>query len=254
MPLLHTLSRALLPAHAPPLRLLVTEPWRALCEYVEHHRGTVDHLPRGDGHPVVIFPGLATDELAVRPLKRRLRQLGYDAVDWGRGWNTGPGKGEQMQAWIAALSRHVDSLVARRSRRRSEASRHGQVSLVGWSLGVLYAREVAKQLGKRVRRVITIGTPFNAISPDVTHAALVYRVLNGAPAPADDDLLARLREPPQQPTTSIYSRRDGIVAWHACTHDVAHDHVDEVELDSSHLGMGWNPKVIEFVAQRLAER
>lgn len=104
-----------------------------------------------------------------------------------------------------------------------------------------------------MRRVITIGTPFNARSPDATHAALVYRLLNGAPAPTDAALLARLREPPPQPTTSIYSRRDGIVAWDACTHDDGHAQVEDVELDSSHLGMGWNPQVIEAVARRLAE-
>ena len=255
MPLSQTLTRTLLPAHAPSLRLLATEPWRALREYVEHHRRAVDHLPRGDGHPVVVFPGLASDELAVRPLLRRLRQLGYDAVDWGRGWNTGPGKDEDVDAWIRSLSGEVESLVARRVRRRAKGRRHdGRVSLVGWSLGGLYAREVAKHLRKRVRRVITIGTPFNVTAPDVTHAALVYRVLNGAPAPTDDGLLARLREPPPQPTTSIYSRSDGIVAWDACTHDAQHDHVDEVELDSSHLDMGWNPEVIEAVAQRLAKR
>ena len=70
MPLAQTLTRTLLPAHAPALRLLATEPWRALREYVEHHRRALDHLPRGDGHPVVVFPGLASDELALRPLGR----------------------------------------------------------------------------------------------------------------------------------------------------------------------------------------
>jgi pimeloyl-ACP methyl ester carboxylesterase len=247
-----TIARTLLPAHAPPLRLLVTEPWRALREFVEHHRRAIDHLPRGDGHPVVIFPGLATDERAVRPLERRLRQLGYDAVDWGRGLNTGPGGDHEVEPWLEQLSRDVEALAARR---RARAAHHdGRISLVGWSLGGLYAREVAKQLGKQVRRVITIGTPFNARWPDVTHAGLVYRLLNKAPAPTDDALMARLREPPPQPTTSIYSRNDGIVAWNACTHDAPHAHVDEVELDSSHLGMGWNPQVIEVVARRLAAR
>src|SRR5258706_7782822 len=148
---------------APPLSLLGMEPVRAALEYAGMRWMNKSGLPKGDGHPVVIFPGLATDRTSIAPLKGFLERLGYAAFDWGRGFNTGP-QGD-VDAWLAELAAHVDELTAAQARR---------ISLVGWSLGGIYARETAHTLRRRVRQVITIGTPF-AGSAAQTNAGWGYR-------------------------------------------------------------------------------
>jgi pimeloyl-ACP methyl ester carboxylesterase len=196
-------------------------------------------LPRGDGHPVVIFPGLASDKHSTAPLKSFCEDLGYAAYDWGRGFNTGP-EGD-VDAWLDELAQHVRELTAAHRQR---------VSLIGWSLGGIYAREVAKLLRRRVRQVITIGTPF-AGSVEQTNVARLYRLLNGQQPALDAALAARLRTAPDVPTTSIFSRSDGIVAWQACVQDGNREHTDNIEVDGSHVGMGWNPQVLSIVANKL---
>ena len=102
---------------------------------------------------------------------------------------------------------------------------------------------------QRVRRVVTIGTPFNAAAGD-THVGWLFRLLNRRVS-ADPRLQRRLATPPPVATTSIYSRDDGVVAWQACRHDVRPAHVDEIEVAGSHLGMGWNRPVLQRVAAEL---
>jgi pimeloyl-ACP methyl ester carboxylesterase len=242
-------SQATLRRAGPPsLPLLVSEPVRAMCDFARliTHRSAAKP-PHGDGHTVVIFPGLASDGMPLLPLRQFCRRLGYDAIDWGRGLNTGPGR--DVDGWLGELVEHVQQRIAARPSRDAAA---GGVSLIGWSLGGLYARELAKRWPGPVRQVITIGTPFNGAA-GATHAQRLYRWLNGS-APSDDRALQRrLRTPPPQPTTSIFSRRDGIVAWQACTHGTRRAGVQDVEVASSHLGMGWNPQVLSVVADRLAQ-
>ena len=230
------------PVRRPPLTLLGTEPWRAAWEYVSHKRSPCAAGSGADGHPVVLFPGLASDGKALRPLRKHCIALGYDAFDWGRGFNAGP-QGD-TDTWLAELAGHTSQLLA---------SRNQSATLIGWSLGGLYAREVAKLLGPGVRQVITIGTPFNA-DADHTNVGWVFRLLSDTPHVFDSKLVERLRKTPSVPTTSIYSRSDGIVAWQTCTHRDAGRHAEDIEVTSSHLGMGWNPAVLQVVADRLAQR
>lgn len=225
---------------APHWRLLASEPWRAALEYAGMHFMNKRELPVGDGHPVVIFPGLATDSRAVAPLRELCAQLGYAAYDWGRGFNTGPDG--DIDEWLDTLAQHTLALVQ---------AHDEPVSLVGWSLGGIYARELAKRVPKRVRQVITIGSPF-AGDPSHTNVGRLYRLVNGQDAPLDPHLRDRLRTPPPVPTTSIYSRNDGIVAWQACVDGSNVPHVENVEIEGSHCGMGWNPEVLAQVAARLA--
>jgi pimeloyl-ACP methyl ester carboxylesterase len=233
--------RVLKPPQRPHWLLLGTEPWRATREYLSHRwRQASLHATeaRGDGHPVVIFPGLASNGQAVAPLRRCCEAWGFAAYDWGRGFNTGPGR--DAEHWLRALADDV----------RARLQEHDQApTLIGWSLGGLYARELAKQPGLAVRQVITIGTPFNG-RPGQTHAEGVYRLLNGKTS-LTPRWRQRLRTPPAVPTTSIYSKSDGIVSWQACRHDRRYDQVDDVEVQSSHLGMGWNEAVLRIVRDKL---
>jgi pimeloyl-ACP methyl ester carboxylesterase len=229
------------PAKAPAWTLLGIEPVRAALEYASMRLMNRETLLPGDGHPVVIFPGLAADQRSLGPLKEFCEGLGYATSDWGRGFNTGP-LGD-VDAWIDELARHVDELV--RPHRRP-------ASLVGWSLGGIYAREVAKKLGRRARQVITIGTPF-AGSAEQTNVKWVFRLVNGSPPVLDDALMARLRTAPDIPTTSIYSRSDGVVAWQACIQDGHAPHTENIEVEGSHCGLGWNPDVLAIIADRLRQ-
>ncbi len=230
---------AALPIQRPSLALLGTEPWRAAFEFVSHKLSR-RVTPTGDGHPVVIFPGLAADGRSVAPLRKHCQDLGYAACDWGRGFNTGP-QGDP-DVWMADLARHVEQLMGD----------NPTVTLVGWSLGGLYAREVAKLLPGRVRQVISIGTPFNA-SADHTNVGWLFRLLNGSSPAIDPVLSERLRTAPPVPTTSIYSRSDGVVAWQTCTHAHPQRWVQDIEVEGSHIGMGWNPEVLKIVGDRLAQ-
>ncbi|CAN5345140.1 alpha/beta hydrolase [soil metagenome] len=224
--------------------LLGTEPWRAAMEYLAFTVNDFNQnkpLPVGDGHPVIIFPGLATDGSAVEPLRDYCKSLGYTAIDWGKGYNTGPNG--DLDLWLADLASHTAELLDRYP---------DTATLIGWSLGGLYAREVGKLLAPQVRQVITIGTPFNA-EADHTNVGWLFRMLSGASAAIDPALSQRLRTPPPLPTTSIYSRSDGVVAWETCCHAETSRQVQDIEIDGSHIGMGWNPAVLEIVADRLAQ-
>lgn len=237
-------STAGLSISRPPLTLLGTEPWRAAMEYLAFKVNDFKQkktAPVGDGHPVIIFPGLATDGSAVEPLRDYCESLGYTAIDWGKGYNTGT-KGD-LDAWLADLASHTAELLDRYP---------DTATLIGWSLGGLYAREVGKLLAPQVRQVITIATPFNA-EADHTNVGWLFRMLSGASAAIDPALSKRLRTPPPLPTTSIYSRSDGVVAWETCCHARTSRQVQDIEIDGSHIGMGWNPAVLEIVADRLAQ-
>ena len=226
----------------PPLALLGAEPLRAALEYFSHKLARGKTSSPGDGHPVVLFPGLGADGKSLRPLRNHCNDLGYRAMDWGRGYNTGP-QGD-VDAWLAGLATDIDGLIG---------SSGESATFIGWSLGGMYARELAKLLAGRVRQVITIGTPFNA-DADHTNVGWIYRLLSGSANRIDPALSRRLRTAPPVPTTSIYSRSDGVVAWQTCRHDKPGRQVQDVEIKGSHLGMGWNSSVLNIVADRLAQK
>ncbi|MEO8279157.1 MAG: alpha/beta fold hydrolase [Ideonella sp.] len=229
------------PMPSPSWSLLGTEPVRAAIEYFSFQLQSTQQLPRGDGHPVVIFPGLGADHHSIAPLKSFCIRHGYDAYDWGRGFNTGPhGDGA---AWLESLAQDVRRIVQKNGR---------PMSLIGWSLGGIYARELAKILDGEVRQVITLGSPF-AGDHEHTNVAWIYRLLNRRRAIIDDSLQSRLAMPPDVPTTSIYTRNDGIVAWQACLHRETAGAVEDIEVDGSHCGMCWNRDVHAIVADRLAQ-
>lgn len=233
--------QAIHPIQRPALSLLGTEPFRAAMEFAQHKFTKPSDAKPGDGHPVVIFPGLGTDGKSVATLRAHCRALGYDAFDWGQGFNTGP-KGD-LDDWLHTVQAQVVDLLAGHTQ---------QATLIGWSLGGLYAREIGKLMAPRIRQVITMGTPFNA-EADHTNVGWLYRLLGGNSPQMDKALSLRLRTPPPMRTTSIYSRSDGVVAWQTCRHDTLSHLVHDIEVDGSHIGMGWNRDVLAAVADRLGQ-
>jgi pimeloyl-ACP methyl ester carboxylesterase len=192
--------------------------------------------PRGDGHPVLVYPGLLASDFSTRPLRRLLHALGHDARGWGQGRNNGARSGILEQA--------LQNL------RDLRASSGRTVSLVGWSLGGLYARELAKMAPEAVRVVVTLGSPFTGPS-DASNARRTYEWLQRgreqSPHRHED-----LRTPPPVPTTSIYTRTDGIVAWQ-CSVETPGPMAENIEVQASHIGLGVNPLALYALADRLAQ-
>ena len=102
-----------------------------------------------------------------------------------------------------------------------------------------------------VRSVITLGTPFTG-HPKATNAWRFYNLVSGQQS-HDEDLLAEVRKPPPVPTTSIYSKTDGIVAWQCSINPTRHAHTENIEVHASHIGMGMNPLAMYAIADRLRQ-
>jgi pimeloyl-ACP methyl ester carboxylesterase len=196
----------------------------------------LSRVPRGDGHPVIVFPGLGASELSTRTLRGFLGQLGYATYDWGLGRN------RPRDGLLENCRQRVLQIAVRHDRK---------VSLVGWSLGGVYARELAKQLEPQTRCVITLGSPFSG-HVRATNAARAYELYRGRPLQHDPQWAEHLRRPPAVPTTSIYSKTDGVVAWQCSLNDDV-PHTENIEIHASHLGLGVNPLALYAVADRLRE-
>ena len=217
--------------------LLLMLEGRAFGEYAAFILSTpfMARLPRGDGHAVLVLPGFMASDASTRPLRRALERLGYDVHGWALGRNSG------------ASPRVRDGLRDRLMRLHARSGR--KVSIVGWSLGGVYARELARHAPHAVRRVITLGSPIHGV-PNSSNADALYRRMNGA-APVDWDGINRRRVPPPVPCTSIYSRSDGIVSWRCSLEDPA-PNTENVEVRGSHCGLGVNPQAVRVIADRLA--
>jgi predicted alpha/beta hydrolase family esterase len=227
------------PFQAPSFALLATEPLRALFDYVGARVG-VQPQHVGDGHPVIVYPGLGGGAFTTSHLRSFLRDSGFTVHDWEGGVNTGP-EGV-FDDWLGNLDDRVREL--HRSHRR-------KVSLIGWSLGGVYAREIAKRCPEAVRQVITLGTPFASLGGG-NHAGTVYKLLNRDRAHLPPRLQARLRERPPVPTTSVYSKSDGIVSWRGCIEKKS-ERSESVEVAASHLGMVTHPEVLRVIVDRLSQ-
>jgi hypothetical protein len=206
--------------------LLLAAPWLATA-------------PRGDGHGVLVLPGLLASDTSTVPLRGFLGWLGYDVRGWDLGRNRGPTE-EVLAGLPRALLAH-----ARRTGR--------PVSLIGWSLGGIYARELARRHAKHIRQVITLGSPFAMQDPQrQSRVNRPYQRLSHLHADG-----ARLPRPEQRarpiavPSTSVYSRLDGIVSWQACVEPQTERH-QNVQVRCSHIGFGVDPATLWLIADRLA--
>ena len=194
--------------------------------------------PKGDGHAVMVFPGLSANDASTVPLRHYLQTLNYKPWGWEQGFNFGPRAGVLYEA-KASLERTYESTGRK-------------VSLIGWSLGGVYVRELAKEMPHLVRCVITLGTPF-AGSHKATNAWRVYELASGRKIERESESYDLPAAPPV-PTCSIYSRTDGVVAWQASiqAQSKGNPQTENIEVIASHIGMGLNPSAWWAVADRLA--
>jgi pimeloyl-ACP methyl ester carboxylesterase len=228
----------------PPSALLaLTELPRALVEFGSLGLAApiLAGAPRGDGHPVLVLPGFVTTDISTAPLRRFLRGLGYDAHAWELGRNLGP----------KAIGREGEKLIARLCEIHETTGQ--KVSLIGWSLGGVMARQLSRRAPEAVRQVISLGSPFTG-HPHATNVWRTYQILTGQRID-DPETRVQLTEsalPPPVPATAIYSREDGVVAWQNCVEPQAPE-TDNIEVHGSHCGLGVNPAVLYAVADRLAQ-
>lgn len=199
------------------------------------------YLPKGDGHPVITLPGFLGSDGSTAPLRGVLNDIGYKAHPWGLGRNLTVSEKRDEE-----LSELLQEVYGRYDRK---------VSLVGWSLGGVFAREMAKMHPDLVRNVISLGSP---ITPDqnMTNAKALYEQMNGPIEEAHGERLSTVHEPPPVPTTSIFSKTDGVVAWQGSIQENADWHADTENIEvpaASHFGLGVNPLVMYLIADRLSQ-
>jgi len=225
----------------PPSRLLTLAEPRAL---IELGMGLASlpllmRAPRGDGHPVLVMPGFLASDGSTKMLRSYLDRLGYETQGWGLGRNIG-----SMMARRHQLYEEVEALHEKSGRK---------VSLIGWSLGGIYARDVALTMPEAIRSVISLGSPF-ANDVRATHAGKLYEKLGGE---AVDDIaeadLVRIQSDLAVPTTAIYTKTDGVVNWRTCVLREG-PQAENIEVLGSHCGLGVNPAVLWAVADRLAQK
>ncbi len=194
--------------------------------------------PRGDGRPIMLLPGFAADESSMRPLGRYLGYLGYDVYDWGLGRNRGH-------------VNHYTQQIGERTQEIADDLGGAPLTLIGWSLGGVIARETARLFAPWVREVITMGTPIIGGPKYTTTAAHFAKTNNMDLDEFEKEVHARNSIGIRQPVTSIYSKRDGIVDWRASI-DTYNAQARNIEVNSTHLGMGANARVWLLIADLLA--
>ncbi len=218
---------------------LATETARAAFEFSTFfpYKYFASSAVEADPHPVLVIPGFMTSDLSTAPMRKYLTELGYDAYGWGLGRNYGD------EADMDILLDIADSLFQRHRK---------QISIIGWSLGGIFARQLAKVRPHLVRQVITMGTPFSGLTEN-NNVVWIHNLITNLRAEdaLDPDFLADIPNPAPVPTTAIYTKQDGIVPWTYCLEKTESDIHQNVEVLGSHLGLGFNPVVIEVIKDRL---
>jgi len=224
-----------------PSPLLAAMEYRAFFERVQMSTllPVLRRLPKGDGHPVLVLPGFSAGDRSTSALRDLLKRLGYRTYGWGLGVNVGP------------TSRILEGLVRRLD--RAYQRRNEPVSIIGWSLGGIYARELARACPAQVRQVITLGSPIQMVAADSSSAQPIYESLRKYHSPSFTRPVRESGRPLLPvPSTSIYTRTDGIVSWQACL--IRRTPTSEnVRVFGSHCGLGFNAAAITAIADRLAQ-
>ena len=227
----------------PSWALALTEGGKALADYVTLQGASplLGDEPTGDGHPVMVLPGFLAAGGTTAPIRRFLVSKGYETFCWGLGRNLGPlaigPEGELLGQRLESIHRKMKR----------------KISLVGWSLGGVMARELAKKYPQYIRQVISLGSPFGG-NPRANHAWRIYQGLTGQeidPKAMAETFRDLAKAPSGIPTTAVFSKGDGVVAWQTCVERPS-NLTDNIEVYASHCGLGVNPAVFFAVADRLA--
>lgn len=226
----------------PSLFWLATEMGRAAAELGMSlpYRKRLLNKYQGDGHPVIVLPGFMASDKSTKPIRNFINKMGYNAYAWDMGRNV---------AKVQTLYRLFEKL-------DEIANKHGEeVTIIGWSLGGVYGRQMAKEKPELVRQVMTLGSPFRGISKPNNATWLYNLVSNGKRVvDLDPELLDDLPKPTPVPTTSIFSKQDGVVPWETCIDEYETNIAQNIQVRGSHIGLGVNASVFKIVADRLMYR
>lgn len=217
--------------------------------------------------PIILFPGFGSDEIYLKALEHYLSNLGYQAEGWGLGTNLAgadidhtledlhprwefenpEGYTPENYRGEGGVPMLCDKAIDRVIKRSEELD--SPVVLIGWSLGGYLARECARELPEQVAQIITFGAPVYG-GPKYSRVASVFKARNFDLDWIEESIERRSNKPITQPITSIYSKSDGIVSWTAAI-DQESPNVKNIEVNASHLGMGFNRKVWKIIADAL---
>ena len=203
--------------------------------------------PHGDGHPVLLLPGFMGSEASLFALEIFLRQRGHAVETWGLGRNVG------------FHARHAKALEQKIRFMHHQSGR--KVSLVGWSLGGVFALYGAHQVPECVRGVVTLGSPLSVDAGGSASPALIkamYRLIAHPAGPSVHEMQPRARKlrerrPLAMPLSCLYSLSDGVVPPQEATIDGDPALHENVRVPGSHVGLGFNAVVLWIVADRLSQ-
>ncbi|CAA0105311.1 Uncharacterised protein [BD1-7 clade bacterium] len=217
-------------------------------------RRQLQRVPEGDGHPIVTVPGFGGADGSMASLRRFLKRAGYDAHPWELGRNLVTQRVTTMDEILEFCAMREGELA-----RRVEqiADRTGEkVSLIGWSMGGVYCNSLAQTHPELVRQVVTLGAPVG--DPRGTSTWNILKKMNRSEVPEElqnvDGWLHRKNSQGERKvrTTILYSPNDGAVSRSAAV--IENDKlVENIEVDSSHVGFSHNPLVYWVIADRLSQ-
>jgi predicted alpha/beta hydrolase family esterase len=220
----------------PSVFLHLTESFRAIYETV---RGIffLIKTPKSDlgqGQVVIVVPGLLSSNFATKILRKYLNKIGFKAFGWQSGINLG-----RLES-LAVIIKQVENTTNQYNQK---------VILIGWSMGGIFVREVAKDQPHHIKKVVTIGSPFADVNAP-NHAKWAYNLFNKA-STIDQNIVNQIHLPAPVQTIALYSKMDGMVPWEACMELEEDEMHKNIEISSSHFGMGANPNVLKVVAENL---
>ncbi len=220
---------------SPPILRLLAEA-QVVIEPLRRLRRKIDIQPALQPRKVMLLPGFATHPVRMRYMARQLERAGHKVKRWGLGFNFGP---------------TVENFAILEERLLDLHGRYGEpVVLVGWSLGGLFARELAKRHPQAVSKVVTMGSPFSG-SPRANNAWRIYQFVTGHSVekpPISDDIAGK----PPVPTVALWSARDGIVSPRSsCGRHGERDRA--VALRCTHIGFAYSEESILAVLRELEE-
>lgn len=229
----------------PSLLNLLTEVPRTLIEIstLSLSWAPLRTLPKGDGHTVMVSPGFLASDESTRVLRLYLQKMGYNAVGWGLGRNTG-----RFDIMAKRLPEAFLELVEQTGEK---------ISLVGQSLGGVFSRELARLYPDQVRQVITLGSPIQ-LTKSAAVAEVVSRLFEESTGMTPDEMRDALEffdesDSPPVPLTAIYSKGDGVVHWSGCLEADEDHQTQNIQVCGSHCGMAFNPAIYHIIADRLAQ-
>jgi len=192
----------------------------------------------GNNDIILVLPGFLTGDFCTSPMRTFLNSIGFNAKGWNLGINMGPTN--EVMAGVTDRIKYLNDKYGK------------QISIVGWSLGGIYAREISKRIPDSIKQVITLGTPFNGLNASNIIEYFEENGINGLDT-LTPNAVNQLHVSPPMPYMSIYSKSDELIHWKSC---VVNDHSsmsESFEIDSSHFGLCHNPSTIDIVANRLSQ-